>query len=63
MSPSIDDEHDALKQQVEELQREHEALESRPFDRLEHDQHRARLRTKIAELHAHMARLRQNHFP
>ena len=59
MSSDLDDEHDALRRQVEELQREHDALASRPFSKSEHDRHRTRLREKIAELHAHMARLRK----
>jgi hypothetical protein len=55
-------EHEALKQQTAELQREHDALSDNGLDAA-HAEHREKLRRKIAELEAHMARLqagRQN---
>ena len=51
-------EHRALKDQVEQLQREHEQLHQRPHDVAGHEEHRKKLESKIAELRAHMARLK-----
>jgi hypothetical protein len=50
-------EHEALKAQVEQLQREHDALSDNGLD-AEHVEHRIKLRHKIAELKAHMAQLK-----
>lgn len=59
MAESVEAEHARLKAEVAQLQREHDALEaSQTHDALAHAQHRASLRAKIEELHAHMARLR-----
>ena len=59
MAESLAEEHARLKAEVLQLQREHDALEVSPtHDALAHAQHRASLRAKIEELHAHMARLR-----
>jgi prefoldin subunit 5 len=52
------DEHELLKRQVKELQREHNELRKRPHDIVGHQEHRQRLEAKIAELRAHMARLK-----
>ena len=54
----LQDEHDALKRQVDALQREHDSLELVTFDKEAHEEHRAKLRVKLAELKAHMARLK-----
>lgn len=54
----LEDEHEALKRQVDELQREHEELRKRPHDAADHAEHRRKLEVKITELRAHMARLK-----
>jgi len=52
-------EHAALLRQTAELQREHDALhDARDPTGALHAEHRQRLKQKIAELQAHMARLR-----
>lgn len=53
-------EHEHLKRQVEALQREHDALERKPYNRDEHHAHKVRLRLKIAELRGHTARLKRS---
>jgi DNA repair exonuclease SbcCD ATPase subunit len=55
----LDLEHQTLKEQVEQLQREHEELRERPYDTAGHEEHRKKLESKIAELRAHMARLKE----
>ena len=55
---TLDVEHQALKEQVEQLQREHEGLRQRPHDIAGHEEHRKKLESKIAELRAHLARLK-----
>jgi prefoldin subunit 5 len=50
-------EHQRLKAQVAELQREHDALSGDGRDSA-HVEHRIKLQHKIAELEAHMAHLR-----
>lgn len=54
----LEDEHEVLKREVQALQREHEELRKRPHDMAGHKAHRERLELKIAELRAHMARLK-----
>jgi DNA repair exonuclease SbcCD ATPase subunit len=54
----LDAEHQALREQVDELQREHDQLRARPHDMAGHEEHRRKLEAKIAELRAHMARLK-----
>jgi hypothetical protein len=59
MAESVAEEHARLKAEVAQLQREHDVLEaSQRHDAFAHAQHRASLRAKIDELHAHLARLR-----
>ena len=53
-------EHTRLLQQMEALEREHEALERRPYDRASHNAHLRRLAEKKAELRKHMLRLRSH---
>lgn len=50
-------EHEALKAQVAELQREHDALSSDGLNP-DHVEHRIKLQHKQVELEAHMERLR-----
>jgi hypothetical protein len=54
----LEAEHQTLKKQVDALQREHDELEQKPHSTVEADAHRAKLRVKIDELRAHMARLK-----
>jgi prefoldin subunit 5 len=54
----LDAEHQALKAQVEQLQREHEQLRKRPHDMAGHEDHRKKLEAKISELRAHLERLK-----
>ena len=56
---TLDAEHQALKAQVEELQREHERLRQHPHDMAGHEEHRKKLEVKIEELRAHLARLKE----
>ena len=59
MAESLAAEHARLKAEVEQLQREHDALEADPrHDAAAHARHRASLRAKIQELRAHLARLK-----
>jgi hypothetical protein len=52
-------EHEALKAQTAALQREHEDISDTPDPgNVRHRQHRAKLKTKIAELEAHRKRLK-----
>jgi prefoldin subunit 5 len=55
---TLDAEHQALKQQVEQLQREHAHLRNNPHDIAGHEEHRKKLELKIAELRAHLERLK-----
>lgn len=59
--PNLDAEHEALKEQVAALQREHDALERRPFSEGDHHEHIAKLRAKILELRAHLKRIQADH--
>jgi hypothetical protein len=52
--------HETLKQQVEILWREHEALEREPFDVARHEEHLRKLAVKEAELRAHRERLKRS---
>lgn len=58
MSESVNAEHDRLTREVEQLQREHDALKERPQDVSAHQEHRAKLQAKIRELRDHLDRLR-----
>ena len=51
--------HETLKQQVEILWREHQALEREPFDVVRHEEHLRKLGVKKAELRAHRERLKR----
>jgi hypothetical protein len=50
-------EHEALRRQVDDLQREHDRLADLPYSESMHAQHRHELTHKIKELRAHLARL------
>jgi hypothetical protein len=58
IDPELAAEHDALLRQTEALRREHTDLQGRSVDIHEHEAHRARLRTHIDELQAHIAKWR-----
>ena len=55
----IEVEHTRLLQQMEALEREHQDLERRPYDRIAHNEHLRRLAEKKAELRQHMLRLKR----
>ena len=52
-------EHGRLLQQMDALEREHEALERGPFDRAAHHEHLRHLAEKKVELQQHMLRLKR----
>lgn len=58
MAEDLPAEHARLLAQSRELEREHRRLEASPGDQKGHATHRQKLRAQIAELHAHMRRLR-----
>jgi hypothetical protein len=51
--------HKQLMRQIEALQREHDELERRPFDRAAHEAHRRKLAQKKVELAAHLEELKK----
>ena len=53
-------EHEALKQQTQSLQRDHQQLQLRGATREERRAHRSRLLHKLMELEAHLGRLRHD---
>ena len=58
MDDSLEDEHQQLVRASEDLERDHQELHDRPDDREAHAAHRDKLRQHIADLHAHLQRLR-----
>jgi len=57
-SRAIQAEHERLLNEVDALEREHRALEDHPHDLQAHREHRERLQKQVAELRAHLRRLR-----
>jgi len=55
---SIHEEHRRLLNEVDALEREHRDLENSPHDLQAHREHRDRLQKQVAELRAHLRRLR-----
>ena len=58
MDDSLEDEHQQLVRASEDLERDHRELHDRPDDLEAHAAHRDKLRQHIADLHAHLQRLR-----
>ena len=58
MPEKLRSEHRRLLQQMDDLRREHERQQIDRHDRDGHVQHRDKLLTQLAELRAHMNRLR-----
>ena len=57
-SPDLQDEHERLRLDLEDLQREHHQLEANPRDIAGHELHRKRLQEHIQKLRDHIRRLR-----
>jgi len=58
MDDSLEDEHQRLVRTNADLERDHRELHDRPNDLEAHATHRDKLRQHIADLHAHLQRLR-----
>ena len=63
MAETLDEENARLLRQTRELEAEHARLEARPHDVDGHREHRAHLKQQLAEIRAHMARLKRSSRP
>jgi hypothetical protein len=60
-NPNLRHEHELLKQQIQALAREHDALHSRPRDLAGHREHVRKLELVKTRIREHLVNLRQEH--
>jgi hypothetical protein len=63
MDDAFDQEHTRLRRELAELQREHDEIEHRDSPQADHRAHARRLRERIAEVQASLARLKDREPP